>query len=246
MFKSKWACFVVFATVLGWCAIAAEPRESGRTAAAISAILEADAHLQGVPFGDIILGATGQRVLPLDPTNAPDRELLGKIGAALDQVLRELNRTNHPAHAERRINEVSAHFEKAIRTALNSVPGFECDYPRTAAGRVQRAGYPDLRLVEQESGRVFYLDPKLFERGNRNSTLRTFYYEPKRETSKVLEDAHHLLIGIEHAGKTDGHWQFLGWDMVDLSRFKLRLKAEFQGSNRDLYQPETIVGSSSR
>ena len=84
----------------------------------------------------------------------------------------------------------------------------------------------------------------MFERGSRASSLRTFYYEPQQETGKVLEDAHHVLIGFEHAGKVDGQWQFLGWELVDLSRLKLRLKAEFQGSNRDLYRPETIVGRS--
>jgi len=28
---------------------------------------------------------------------------------------------------------------------------------------------------------------------------------------------------------------------VDLVHFKVRLKAEFQGSNRDIYKPEAIV-----
>jgi len=31
---------------------------------------------------------------------------------------------------------------------------------------------------------------------------------------------------------------------VDLSKFKVRLKAEFQGSNRDMYRPEAIVATS--
>jgi hypothetical protein len=162
----------------------------------------------------------------------------------LDSVLDELNATNHPAHAERRINEVSAHFEEAICTALNTVPGFSCDFPKTAAGKQQRSRYPDLRLVDKATGRVVYLDPKLFEQGSRASSLRTFYYEPKRETNKVLEDAHPLLVGFEHAGKEDGRWQFLGWELVDLAHFRVRLKAEFQGSNRDVYRPEAVVGRS--
>jgi hypothetical protein len=32
--------------------------------------------------------------------------------------------------------------------------------------------------------------------------------------------------------------------MVDLASFQVRLKAEFQGSNRDLYRPEAIVATS--
>jgi hypothetical protein len=52
------------------------------------------------------------------------------------------------------------------------------------------------------------------------------------------------LIGIEHDGRQDGYWKFLNWDIVDISHFQVRLKAEFQGSNRDLYRSELIVGTS--
>ena len=75
--------------------------------------------------------------------------------------------------------------------------------------------------------------------------LRTFYYEPKTETGKIHDDAHHLIIGFEHGPReSDGSWKFLNWELVDLSGFKVRLKAEFQGSNRDIYRPELIVGGS--
>lgn len=235
------AVLVVFGPAL---AAATESEPLKAAPALITSLLETDVQLQGVPFSEVILNVTGKRVLPFTVTNAPDRDLLTKISGALDRVLSELNRTNHPAHRERRINEVSVHFEQALREALNRVPGFACEFPKTAAGRQQRSGYPDLRLVDKTTDRVIYLDPKLFERGSRGSSLRTFYYEPKRETNKVLDDAHHLLIGFEHAGKMDGHWQFLGWELVDLAHFRVRLKAEFQGSNRDLYRPEAVVSRS--
>ena len=45
----------------------------------------------------------------------------------------------------------------------------------------------------------------------------------------------HLLVGIEHDGK-DGEWTFSGWRIVDLSKLRVRLKAEFQASNAELYQ----------
>jgi hypothetical protein len=46
--------------------------------------------------------------------------------------------------------------------------------------------------------------------------------------------------------KSDGRWNFTRWDLVDLARFKVRLKAEFQAGNRDIYRPEAILGSSAR
>jgi hypothetical protein len=209
----------------------------------IDSLMSEEAELRGVPFGDVIHAATGKRVLPVNTEDAATKDFLAKMSATLDRVLAAMNAPDSPAHSERRINEVSSHFEKALLTALNEVPGFACEYPKTAAGRVQRSGYPDLRLMEQGSGRVIYLDPKLFDAKSRSSTLRTFYYEPKRETNKVLEDAHHLLIGFAHGGKVDGRWRFQGWELVDLSRFRVRLKAEFQGSNRDLYQNGAILGT---
>jgi hypothetical protein len=129
---------------------------------------------------------------------------------------------------------------------LNRAPGLRCDFPRTAQGRIQRSGYPDLRLVETTSNRVFYLDPKLYAAGSRDSSFRTFYFEPKITTNKIRDDAVHLLVGFEHAPRSNGRWNFTRWDLVDLSHFKVRLKAEFQGSNRDIYKPDAILASSAK
>jgi hypothetical protein len=111
---------------------------------------------------------------------------------------------------------------------------------------VQRSGYPDLRLVDDETKRVFYLDPKLYAAGSRESSFRTFYFEPKKATNKVLDDAVHLVAGFEHEAGKDGHWKLTRWDLVDLAHFRVRLKAEFQGSNRDIYRPEAIVATSAK
>lgn len=218
------------------------PLSAADVARVVQSLMAEENELAGVPFAEVVHAATGKKVLPLQASNPPDRELLTKIGRAMDAVLRRMNAPNGPAQQKRRINEVSALFEAAMKTELNAVEGFECDFPKLASGGKQRSGYPDLRLVDKKSGRVIYLDPKLFERGSRASSLRTFYYEPKRDTNKILDDAHHLIVGFEHDGKADGAWVFLGWELVDLARFRVKLKAEFQASNKDLYQSEAVVG----
>ncbi|PYJ76699.1 MAG: hypothetical protein DME77_05040 [Verrucomicrobia bacterium] len=134
----------------------------------------------------------------------------------------------------------------AKQISLNTTPGLNCDFPHTAQDRVLRSGYPDLRIVDLASKRVFYLDPKLYARGSRDSTFRTFYFEPKIATNKVRDDAVHFIAGIEHEPRKDGRWNFTRWDLVDLAQFKLKLKAEFQGSNRDMYRPEAIVATSAK
>jgi len=209
----------------------------------VTALMDDERELKGDPFREVIQAATGKRVLPIDTARVADRELVAKIGRALDAVLLKLNAPESPAKDRRRINEVSALFETAIKAELNAVEGFACDFPPLASGARQRSGYPDLRLVDRQTGRVVYLDPKLYERTSRLSSLRTFYFEPKRETNKILDDAHHLIVGIEHDGQT-GAWKFLNWELVDLANFRVKLKTEFQASNRELYLPEAIVGTS--
>lgn len=231
---------VLLAAVAG----AAEPLSSSSSpppAALIRQLMDQSDALEGVPFAEVIQAVSGKRVLPLVSTNAADAALLDRLGAVFDNVLRAMNAPDSPAHREARINEVSAHFERALKERLGAAPGLTCDWPRTAAGAVLRSGYPDLRVFDQTGRRVIYLDPKLFEARSRASSLRTFYFTPRRETNKVTEDAHHLLVGFAHAGRENGQWRFTGWELVDLAHFRVRLKAEFQASNRDLYRTETVL-----
>jgi hypothetical protein len=151
-----------------------------------------------------------------------------------------MNDPTHPIHTVGRINEASRFIEDQLMAECNKEPGWSCGIPRTSAGEEQRSGYPDLRLVLEDKS-VVYLDPKLFARGSKTSTLRTFYYEPKSTTSKVQDDARHLLVGVQHNGGEEGKIRFEEWDLVDISKIKVQLKAEFQASNKDLYRGDTIL-----
>lgn len=209
-------------------------------------ILDEGESLRSIRFADVIAATSGKRVIPIDRANADDQRVLAAIGAALDAVLVAMNAPESPTRDAKRVNEMSSHFETALRAQLKAQPGLACDFPRTAAGRLQRSGYPDLRLADTATGRVFYIDPKLFAKGSRGSSLRTFYFEPKRETNKVTEDARHLIAGIEHERAADGATRFARWELIDLGEFRVRLKAEFEGSNADLYRKEAVVRSSAK
>ena len=209
-------------------------------------LLNEDRQLRGIPFSEVIFDTTGKRVLAFNRQDETDQRVAKQISAACDETLKRLNAPDSVIQNVGRINEVSSHFEDALRDLLNTTPGLSCDFPHTAQDRVLRSGYPDLRIVDLASKRVFYLDPKLYVRGSRDSTFRTFYFEPKIATNKVRDDAVHFIAGIEHEPRKDGRWNFTRWDLVDLAQFKLKLKAEFQGSNRDMYRPEAIVATSAK
>ena len=208
-------------------------------------LLDEDRQLRGVPFSEVIFDTTGKRVLPFDAKNAVDQRIAKAISAACHETMKRFNMPSSAIQRVDRINEVSGHFEDSLRELLNAAAGLRCDFPLTAEGKVQRSGYPDLRIIDGESKRIFYLDPKLYATGSRDSSFRAFYFEPKKATNKVRDDAVHLVVGFEHKPREKtGRWKFARWDLVDLSRFKVKLKAEFQGSNRDIYRPEAIVASS--
>lgn len=209
-------------------------------------LLDEGGQLREIPLSEVIFDSTGKHVLPVDLKNEVDRRVIKQISEVLDEVVRTMNAPESPVQRVPRINEVSSHFEDLLRQLLNARPGLSCDFPRTAAGKIQRSGYPDLRLVDQASHRVFYLDPKLYASGSRAGSFRTFYFEPKGATNKVRDDAVHLVAGFEHEARMENQWKFTRWDLVDLSKFKVKLKAEFQGSNRDMYRPEAIVATSQK
>ena len=125
-------------------------------------LLDEDRQLRGLPFAEVIFDTTGKRVLPVNPKNEIDQRVMRQISAACDDTIKRFNTPDSAIQDVARINEVSSRFEDSLRQLLNGAPGLNCDFPRTAEGRVQRSGYPDLRIVDLASKRVFYLDPKAF------------------------------------------------------------------------------------
>jgi len=117
-------------------------------------LLDEDQQLRGIPFSEVIFDTTGKRVLSFDANKAADQRLAKAIGAACDETMKRLNAPNSAIQMVERINEVSSHFEDLLRELLNATPGLQCDFPLTAEGKVQRSGYPDLRIVDAESKRI--------------------------------------------------------------------------------------------
>ncbi|MGF1656613.1 MAG: hypothetical protein ACFCU3_06500 [Verrucomicrobiales bacterium] len=226
---------VINAPCLAWAEDAVpSTREPEVLSALIEMIFEEEDKLRsGVTWSGVVKATSGFAVLPAEAVDAPFLEILEEC---LDEVLLAMNTPEAIAERPRRINELSGQFEDVIRVWLDTHPEVECDFAPTMSGGAQRSGYPDLRVVYNPTGRVYYLDPKVYALSSRASTFRTFYFEPRQATGKISEDAVHLLVGIAHEGEGREGWRFTQWNIVDLSGFRVRLKAEFQASNRDLYE----------
>ena len=210
--------------------------------ALVKGLLKEDLSHRTFDFGVIVEAVSGKRLIPMHDRKSAKR-VIAAINRVMDRLLEEMNAPNSPINGLRRINEGSRFFEDGIHQGLDAEEGITCGVPQTRRGVSQRSGYPDLKITDEQSGDIYYLDPKLMEHGSVKSSLRTFYFEPKDETLKITDDATHLLIGIEHDGN-DGKWKFLGYRLVDLSGLKVRLKAEFQASNKDVYSELSVLESS--
>lgn len=231
------------------CGLVAEnqqPAPKDSTHGLIRHLLDQDLGVRRFPFSEVVFASSEKKVIAADATNTAHKTILDAVAAAASQAITHMNRPVSPLRGLRRINEGSRFFEDYLRHTIDARPSLTCTIPRNTQGREQRSGYPDLLITHTAPDGTLtrcYLDPKLYEQKSQASSLRTFYFEPRRRTNKIQHDAIHLLLGISHDGK-DGAWTFTGWKICDLAKFHVRLKAEFQASNRDLYRPGTIIRSS--
>ncbi len=207
-------------------------------------LLEDEGRLDDVPFSEVVEAVSECEVLPVNLKDEVDARMLNALTVALDDCLVQLNAMGHTIHEVGRVNEISRYVEDRLLKLLNATEGLRCEVPLNASGDRQRSGYPDLRLLDEASGRVFYVDPEIYRLGSEQSSFRTFYFEPKKATNKILDDASHLIVGVAHSGKVAGRWQLDHWKIVNLVDFRVRLKAEFQASNRELYQRGAVLRKS--
>lgn len=213
--------------------------EKSADAELVKMLLKEDLSDRIFDFSVVVEATSGKKVISIQEMESAHR-VKAAITNAANELLVEMNREDSPIKGLRRINEGSKFFEDRFQKLLDEAEGMSCDFPKTREGDLQRTGYPDLVITDELTGEVYYLDPKLLEQGSVNSSLRTFYFEPKDETLKITQDAAHLLIGIEHDG-VDGNWSFTGYQLVDLSSLQVRLKAEFQSSNKDVYSQRSVL-----
>lgn len=213
--------------------------KSNADASLVKMLLREDLSKRVFDFSVVAEAVSGKKVIPIEKMKSAQR-VRSAITKAADQLLVEMNQEGSLTKGLRRINEGSKFFEDGFQKLLDAEDGLHCGFPITRDGDSQRSGYPDLMITDELTGEVYYLDPKLMEHGSVKSSLRTFYFEPKDETLKITHDAAHLLIGIEHDG-VDGNWKFTAYHLVDLFSLQVRLKAEFQAPNRDVYSERSVL-----
>ena len=175
----------------------------------------------------------GKKVLPFDENKAECQALLEALTTAARNIKQEINSIQFGV--ARRVNELGNDMEDYVIKHLNLLgPGMKAQKPANKKGKVKNAGYPD---VEFTMGNVHcYVECKTFQEKTKDSSFRTFYFQPARKDEfKVTKDAYHMLVAF-HLEEGAAHAvQVKGFHILSLDHLLVHLKPEFNASNRDLY-----------
>lgn len=196
-----------------------------------------EAHLEEndgvVDFSDLVSGKSDYEIIPLEPDNPKDEDLVDAISSASNTLLDRYKRSNRRVN-QNRANEVGNTLEDEFIDVMESEAAKKnLDYTIEKLGR---AGYPDIMIVGPND-RLTYLEMKATS-AEWDATGRRFYYT----TGKKLEgDGRHLLLGMHIEEKSDHHWTVNGWKLADLMHLEANLKIEFNATNQDLYSDDMVV-----
>jgi hypothetical protein len=185
-----------------------------------------------VYFRDVIEAASGYQIKEIDEGLLSDLE---QLKTTFQTDLKKINSTVKITY-KGRANELSNYMERVVLDEINSIRNFAASKPTVSGKRHQSAGYPD--LVVTARGRPFYLEVKTFQLKTAESSLRTFYYKPSKN-SKISESCPHLLIAfeVESLGQENkSPFVVNKVKIIDLYDLKVSLKPEFNASNIEIYK----------
>ena len=187
---------------------------------------------KNLPFRDVIRAATGHQIIPFDDAA---RAVVKEVDEWIDANLLSLSNQVESEYIGRS-NELGNYLERILMNKLQmALPTIRCEMPRTAAGHAQAVGYPDGVIFSGDN--VLYFDVKIYQAKTKDTTLRSFYYQPTNQ-SKIHHDAPHFLIGFEVeslGGSNRSPFRIVDYNIVDIYDMNVNFKAEFNTNNRNIY-----------
>jgi len=193
----------------------------------IKSAVAASVKLKNIPFPNLVEATSGFRVIELDYLNNKDIELVNNLIKSANHLINMCNKTRRRFQGDR-VNEVGnaieAEFVQELKTT-NVTPHL-----------LSEPGYPDLYLDDCH-GRKIYLESKATSR-DWDVTFRAFYYTTGK---KIKSDARHLLIGWKVEEERDKYWKLVDWKLIELYHLKIKLKSEFNATNRDIYKNAKVL-----
>ena len=191
--------------------------------------------LKDIPFNLVIESLTGKRVIPFDPNNPKDEEILDILK---NVALIAGKMINEEGIIRARANEVGNDIESFVKSTMQDY-NLNPDIPSGASGRKKAMGYPD--IIFYHRSKPYYLECKTYNQENIGTTQRSFYFSPS-EDFKVIYDTHHFIISYEMyvAGRKNSKniYKCRHWKVLSLESLSLDVKYEFNSDNKRLYSGE--------
>lgn len=198
----------------------------------LSNIYRLGENLKNIEFSipDLISATTQYKVEALDKSNTSDMMVFAKIIETAKQFVAHRQRTKSRFEGNRS-NDVGKQIEEAFFEELK----------KTSLGvkLLGEAGYPDMKIIGPDN-RVTYLESKAVSK-DWDSSFRSFYYSNGK---KIESDGRHLLIAWKIEETRDKIWSVTGWKLLDLANLKVKIKLEFNTSNKKMYTESSILSSS--
>lgn len=189
--------------------------------------------LKDIPFPLVVRAISGHDVVPFNPMDESDLELLNLIESSV--VDAGLQMTLEGVYAKR-VNEIGNAIEPFVRNALNKF-GLKADTPSDKYGKKQSTGYPDLSI--EKDGKTHYIECKTYNEKTENTSQRSFYLSPS-DKFKVTTDGHHFVVSYQMVrigsnGSKGDRYKPVYWRILSLEKLLVSVKYEFNTDNKGLY-----------
>lgn len=196
--------------------------------------------LEDIKYHVLIKSVHDYKVIPIDLEDEKDGNLIDD----LSQISKISTKSAYEEGIFRsRPNEVGNDMENYVKKAFKEI-GLRAETPQREDGKKQATGYPDFYFVDRYQ-RPNYLEVKTYNKENIDTSQRSFYMSPpKSNKSKITTDARHLVVSFEIKRETrDGERCYypVGWKIISPYNMAIKVKHEFNASNRDLYREEAIL-----
>lgn len=183
---------------------------------------------------DVVKASTGKEVLEFNHETLRAIKILDEWISSNFEYLQGVGQTYRG-----RVNEFGNFLEKTVEEKFRH-DELKFTPPRNARGASQSVGYPDYKLSYKKN--TIYGDCKVVSTETKDSSQRSFYYQPTK-TGKILEDAPHFLIvfireqkkGLDNKNDNSYPFKIIDYKIVDLYDFTVDFKPEFQANNIETF-----------
>jgi len=194
--------------------------------------------IKNIPLSSVIKIISGHKILSTPDKDESFNKLVHLLKKSIIAAGGDINKGGLKI---KRVNEVGNKIEEFVRNSMNRL-NMNAEIPVTASGKRKSTGYPDIEF--SYNGSKHYLECKTFNKDTVDTTFRSFYLSPSKD-SKITHDAYHFVASFEiYAHRRTGGvtvYKCRGWKLLSVENLPVDVKYEFQSDNKRLYDKNRLI-----